>query len=152
MSVASELEKVILKAAIDGTFSQEAVEQYRAVMTENSELKAANESQKKQLSSLRDDLGVLNNRSEVMRNELEGYKAREKELQDRESQAEVLEMTVKYEQKRVEDHRSMVGLIFRNTKLRSQAMTPGFPGFVDAAGMTQYPNYPEKNDLETEET
>lgn len=151
-AITDRLNAIIQDASLEGTLSKRAIDQFQTLLEENTELKEKNESQRKQLSSLRDDLGVLNNRSEVMRNELESYQARESELVDRERQQEVLEMSVKYEQKRVDDHKNMVALVFRNTVLKSNVVLPGRDGFVDQYGTTQYGESSATQPVETEET
>ena len=149
--VQEELERVIQKAAIDGTLSERAVKQFTETLEANSALKAQVSADARQLTELKKEREALAIKSNALGEELKAYQAREKELQDRESQAEVLSMSLKYEQKRVEDHKNMVSLVFRNSLLKKQVMTPGHAGHVDQYGNQQGQEWPTKHDLEEKE-
>lgn len=124
-----KINELILDISKGSSFSSSAMAQFvelqSQVDTQESTLRYLRDERKKQddrvkdlnskITKLEADLGDL-------KHERTGWRARESELQDRESQAEVLSMTVKYEQKRVEDHQNMVGMIFRNTELRKTAI------------------------------
>jgi malate synthase len=147
-----QLDKMIQKAALDGALTEDAVEQFH-------ELVKANESQRKQLSSLRDEMVQKERVLELVQQERNDARTARDALLEKEAkmdealaQDELLQMTVRYEQKRVDDHKSMVGLIFRNTVLKKQAVTPGHAGHVDQYGNVQNQDYPSTHNLEEEET
>ena len=146
-----ELTKLISKAAIDGTLSESAVKQFTGVLEENKDLIHDIEVQNKDLGETQGRMIRAEERVKMLEAECETWAGKEQDLLDRESQAEVLAMTVKYEQKRVEDHKSMVGLIFRNTLLRNQVVVPGHAGTIDQYGSRQGEQYPTTHDVETKE-
>ncbi len=147
-----QLDTMIQKAALDGALTQDAVKQFH-------ELVEANDSQTKQLSSLRDDLGLANKDRDRLKIELGIANtlvkvAAEAELKmiEREKEMTKLELLAEYSAIRVKDHVAMVELIFRNSILRTQMMTPGHPGHVDQYGTVQNQQYETKHDLESKET
>jgi len=144
-----ELGKLIQKAAIDGTLSKSAVEQFTAVLEDNRHLaervnRLDFESKKKGV-----ELTQKTARLSHAEERLKEVDDREKAVAERESEAEVLAMSLKYEQKRVEDHKSMVGLIFRNTVLKKQVMSRN-DSHTDVNGATRS-SYDVKEDLQEEE-
>jgi len=151
MSIEEELGKMIQKAAIDGTLNEKAVEHYNAIIAENKALHTALDEKREDYRQADQERMNLRSALTAVQESVDGFEQREKELAEKESAAEVLAMTVKYEQKRVEDHKEMVGLIFRNTLLKRQAMTPGHHGHVDQYGTTIGAEYATKHDLEEKE-
>ncbi len=139
-----EIENAVQKAGIDGALTKEAVAQFHGVLEECAELKEKNESQAKQLSSVRDDLGKANTRCDNMQKQILIHAEREGNLENREREMTRLELKAKYMEMRVEDHQNMVGLIFRNSVLRKTALgqelvaIPGTPDLVDQYGVRQY--------------
>lgn len=146
-----ELTKLISKAAIDGTLSESAVKQFTDVLKDNVSLKAMLETSEKHREKGEQTLRLVQQERDDARKVRDVLLAKEKDMNERIAQDEVLQVTVKYEQKRVNDHKEMVGLIFRNSLLRSQVMTPGHPGHVDQYGTVQNQGFDSKHDLEATE-
>ena len=144
-----ELSKAIQKAAIDGTLSESAARQFEDTLVENRTLT-------EQLAKSEDqrDKGEKELRERVLRCDkaetcLQEWMGREQDLLSRESQAEVLSMSVEYEKKRVEDHKTMVGLVFRNTLLKKQVMSRN-DSHTEATGAC-HNSYETKENLEESE-
>lgn len=147
-----ELTKLISKAAIDGTLSESAVTQFTQVLEANKTLTEDLQEAEMRRIENEEALKQSDKLFQETHERLSKYLNREKGLAERESAAEVLQMTVKYERKRVEDHKEMVGLIFRNTVLKKQVMTPTEAG----RGLDQYNNplpggYAQRDDVEETE-
>lgn len=143
-----ELTKLISKAAIDGTLSESAVKRFTEVLAANKTLtETLRETERRRIDSAK-DADRFSKDNQKLRDELAGYREREKELSDKESQAEVLAMTVKYEQKRVDDHKEMVGLIFRNAVLKKGVMTPLLPGEPNQYNSCPSGGFAQKDEVE----
>lgn len=147
-----QLDTMIQKAALDGALTQDAVKQFH-------ELVEANDSQKKQLSSLRDDLGLANKDRDRLKTELGIANtlvkvAAEAELKmiEREKEMTKLELLAEYSAIRVTDHKEMVKLIFRNPVTLAQVVTPGHAGHVDQYGSVQNQDFATKHDTTKEDT
>jgi predicted RNase H-like nuclease (RuvC/YqgF family) len=124
-----KIQQILLDLSGEAAFSGEAMKQFL-------ELKGEVDSQEGTIRFLRserekgkDKIGDLNSKITTLEavlgekhHEIEGWHTRESELQDREGQITKLEMTAAYEEKRREDHQEMVGLIFRNTELRTKVL------------------------------
>lgn len=150
--IAKELERMIQKAAIDGTFSQDAVAQFHTIVTERDALKTELATSIDARDALRKERDEARAMRDALQTEVETWAGREQDLLTRESQQDVLQKSLEYEQLRVKDHQHMVQLIFRNPVTRSQVMTPGHAGHVDQYGNHMGQEYPTKHDLESEET
>ena len=144
-----ELTKLISKAAIDGTLSENAVKQFTDVLKENKDLISDIEMQNKQLGEQQGENAKLRRELEAITKMHIGFSEREMALTDRERQHEVLEMSLKYEQKRVDDHKSMVGLIFRNAVMKKGVMT-AIEGMPPGNGMCGTSGYANKDTVEEE--
>ena len=150
--VLDNIERALQQAAIDGALSKEAVAVFHATVKENESLKADRDNLTSRMNKTEAELLEVVSQRDRWKEVTEKWEQREKELLERETEITKLELRAHYHQKRVEDHQKMVALIFRNPVTRSQVMTPGHPGWVDAGGMTQYGEASQKHDLESEET
>jgi len=124
-----KIEQIIRDLSTDASFSGEAMRQFLDLKTEV-------DSQESTIKYLRrqnvekDELATKQSRAikavevalEERNHEIEGWRKRESELVDREQQRTKQEVQLQYESKRVEDHQTMVGLIFRNTELRTRVL------------------------------
>jgi predicted nuclease with TOPRIM domain len=141
------IQKIIEDLAANNSFSAKAMKQFTEMRDELESLESTNNYLRRGKKELEDDLkrieksrDELVNENMDLKSELAHYHTRESELQDRESQAEVLSMTVAYERMRVDDHKNMVGLIFRNTEIRKRVFgqelvaMPGTPDETDQYG------------------
>jgi hypothetical protein len=119
-----KLETVIQQAALDGALTKDAVAQFHSLVKERDALKDANveweeadEKNKKEVRKLVSELEISKALNKV---------AMEAEMLmiEREQKMTTLELTAAHQSKRVEDHVKMVELIFRNSIIRREVMTP----------------------------
>jgi len=144
-----QLDKIIQQAALDGALTQKAVDQFHSIITQNAalETKVASleivvEERRKRISGLEIDVGISKTLVDL------AAKA-EIEMIEREKNITTLELTAEHEKQRVKDHINMFTVVFRNSVLRKEVMTP-----VTAA-FDQYNNrqdgFPAKDTVEEEE-
>ena len=144
MSIEEDLGKMLRKAAIDGTLSETAIDHYDSLIKENRALSESLKEKQEQFrqadterTDLRKALTAEQDRNATM-------EEREVKCAELEKNDEILQLTVKYEKKRVEDHQNMVGMIFRNSVLRRSVLgqelvaIPGTPDTIDQYGNRQY--------------
>ncbi len=141
-----DISKIIQKAALDGALTEGAVKQFN-------EMIEANESQRKQLSSLRDDLAKATKSVDTLRKERDAavairgtFKERIESLDVREKEMTKLEMTAANASARLQDHKEMMALIFKPGEVRREAWK-SIPGF-DEHG---YPNSQTANENSSEQ-
>ena len=148
--VMQAIDKAIQKAALDGALTEDAIEQFHGIIAENGELRALRKSQTQEIVKLKDVLEKVQQERDDARQVRDVLIAKEQDMNEKLAQHEVLEMSLKYEQKRVDDHKSMVGLIFRNAVIKKGVMTA-----IDAAEPNQYNScpsggYAQKDEVEEE--
>ena len=146
-----QLDKIIQQAALDGTLTQKAVDQFHSIITQNAalETKVASlevvvEERRKKISGLEIDVALSKTLVEV------AAKA-EVEMIEREKKMTELELRAEYQLVRVNDHKEMFKTVFRNSVLRKEVMTPTHPSAPDQYG-TRQEGYPNKDTVESEET
>lgn len=132
MSEENHLEKIgeIIKTlSAESSFSADAMRQFM-------ELKDEVDSQERTITYLRGELKerdteITGMKAEIaardahiaeLTDEIVGWTTKSNELEARELEATKLEMTAHFSNLRVEDHQTMVGLIFRNTELRERVL------------------------------
>lgn len=147
-----KLEKIIKQAALDGALTEEAVAQFHTLVKERDALKTANDEWDEEGRKLKRDLKLSQDRVLVLEKECETWAGREQDLLDREHACTKLEVEKECADKRVADHQKMVELIFRNTRLKKQVMTPLAPGHPDQYGTVQGGGYAQEDTVEEEET
>ena len=123
--MASKIDQIIKEFGQDVSFSAEAMQQFLQLKSACDEYEIQNKELRRDLEKDRDMIGDLNSRIRDLEailgerdHEIEGWRARENEFKDREDNCLRHELLSEYNEKRVEDHQHMVGLIFRNTELR----------------------------------
>jgi len=145
-----QLDKIIQQAALDGALTQKAVDQFHAVLTQNTALEKETSQLVKANDQLKIDCSVYEGQRDVARNECEGWAGREQDLLTREAEITKLEMVAEYELQRVKDHQQMFTTVFRNSVIRKEVMTPTHPSAPDQYG-TRQEGYPNKDTVEEEE-
>jgi hypothetical protein len=140
-----EIEKTVQQAAINGTLTKEAVDMFHGILEENAELTEKNESQRKQLSSVRDDLGNANRDLGIANGLVQVAAEAEMAMAEREQKMTVLEMQAKYELARVEDHKEMFKVVFRNLEMRRNVFVAPVPGSPDQYGNRGADSYPTEH-------
>jgi len=134
-----QIQKIIQKAGIDGTLTEEAVGFFNKTIEKLKSLKVELEESKRIYESLNKNFNGKCEQLEKVTAALKAYNDREDELETREKEMLKLELTAQYERERVDDHKEMFNVVFRNIEVRRgvftpYAATPGDPGMG-----TQYP-------------
>jgi hypothetical protein len=144
-----DLDKLIQKAALDGALTQKAVDMFHSVLKENEELRDKCVKLEQTQMRMEEAKKALDSSFAQTSLELGEYHLREQELKDREKKITVLEMQAKYELARVEDHKEMFKVVFRNSVLRKEVMTPA-SSHTEATGAS-HSTFSDKNTVEEEE-
>ena len=149
--VAQQLEKIILKAGIDGALTEDAVAQFNALVKERDALKTSLAHEEKVRKEEADKAMRYHEQLAAANEMLSNWATREEELKDRESKVTELEIRKECSDLRVADHQEMFRIVFRNAIVRKEVMTP-----IDAAEPNQYNScpsggYAQKDEVEEEE-
>jgi hypothetical protein len=144
-----DLDRLIQKAALDGALTQKAVDMFHSVLKENEELRDKCVKLEQTQMRMEEAKKALDSSFAQTSLELGEYHLREQELKDREKKITVLEMQAKYELARVEDHKEMFKVVFRNSVLRKEVMTPA-SSHTEATGAS-HSTFSDKNTVEEEE-
>lgn len=147
----TKINEIIQAAALDGTLTRSAIAQFEELITENTTLVDHNQELEAALDVRKTDLIALEKRVARQNDDLSIYEKRLATIDEREQKMTTLELTAKHESKRVEDHKAMVELIFRNSILRREVMTPLAPSSISDNGMTSPQGYAQKDTVETKE-
>ncbi len=144
-----ELDRLIQQAALDGALTQDAVAQFHAVFTKCDaqtdridELEKANANVKEERHKLSIDLGIAQG---LVNLAAEAQVA----LIERESKCLKLELSAKYQEMRVEDHKEMFTTVFRNSVLRKEVLGQN-ENYTEVSGAS-HSSYPTKETVEEEE-
>jgi len=146
----NEIDKIIQKAALDGVLTKGAVTQFNELIHERDALAKTVDEQKialeKEIAGTKELLAKLSTYSDM-----------EQQLITREASVEEEELThrdrriqLECAELRVKDHKEMVSLVFRNTVLKKQVVTPG-SATIDQYG-TRNSEFPDTTPVEEEET
>lgn len=125
----AKISQIIKDLSTEASFSAEAMRQFMELRDECSSQESTIRYLRRQ-NEEKDELATKQSRAikslegaiEALETERESFRKRESELLDREDQRTKQEVELVYEKKRVEDHQNMVGLIFRNTELRTKVL------------------------------
>ena len=145
-----QLDKMIQKAALDGALTQDAVGQFHSLVKQC-------DAQAEELRSLQKVNTELIDKRDKLAGELTVSKTlnevavkAELEMIEREKNITTLELTAEHHKQRVKDHQDMFSIVFRNSVLRREVMTPIAPTNMDQ-GMQGQSGYAERNTVEEEE-
>jgi chromosome segregation ATPase len=123
-----KIQQILLDLSGEAAFSGEAMKQFLELKGEVDSqestinfLRSEREKDKDKVGDLNSNVRSLEGHIEALETERESFRKRESELLDREGQMTRIEVELACERQRVEDHQSMVGLIFRNTELRKKS-------------------------------
>lgn len=142
--VMKAIDTAIQKAALDGALTQDAIEQFQGILTENGELRALRTSNAKQITELKEELEETKKRLLTADNELMGWNGREQDLLTREQECMEKEVRAECATQRVADHQRMMEVIFKPAGIRKELWS-SIPGF-DEHG---YPNASTGNQNES---
>ena len=147
-----QLDNMIQKAALDGALTQDAVRHFHELVEANGTLTEELRDTEKERIRLVTECEKLREDLKVTRGLVKMAMEAEVAMIERELKMTTLELTAKHEAKRVEDHKEMVKLIFRNTTVRKEVMTPlrGSEG-VDQYGTQMAGGYASKDIIEEED-
>ena len=144
-----KLEKIIQQAALDGALTEDAVAQFHTLVQERNALKEANIEWEENDKKTKKEIETLSKQYSEMHSQVGVFNARIDELEKREKECHELEIRKECAEERVKDHKEMFKLVFRNSVLRREVMSPSYD-FQEPSG-TQRSSYPVKNDVEEEE-
>lgn len=145
------LETLIQKAAIDGALTADAVAQFHSLVKERDALKTDNRRLDDLNTELEEKVNHFNQRVTAAETCAQEWAGREQDLMDREGKCTELEIRKECAETRVDDHKNMIGLIFRNAVLKKGVMTPLAGLKADQYGSSHAP-FAQKDDVEEEET
>ena len=148
--LAKDLEKIILRAGIDGALTEDAVAQFHALVKQRDALDLDNKRLDDANTELTERISDVSERYNKISTRSQEWATREQELKDRESKCTELEIRKECADLRVTDHQKMVELVFRNTVLKKQMVTPG-SATIDQYG-TRNTDYPDTTPVEEEDT
>lgn len=129
----------------------EAAESLRTVFTKNEELDTELTSLRAELRALKDEYNTLQSRWEMDLEALKQYRAREEELLRREHSADLLQLKVEMHAMRVDDHKEMMHVVFRNQELKREVMKSGSTPLSENGFITQHPFNETQTTKETTE-
>lgn len=159
--ILEDLEKIILKAGIEGALTEDAVAQFHSLVKERDALKDGLENESRMRAEEAEKATRYHSDLSGANQKLDEWATREKELKDREDCCLRLEIEKGCADKRVEDHIGMVKLVLRNDVVRKtsfgQELThqPGSPEMKDQYGNVQQYHTPagfEATPVKKEET
>jgi len=123
----AKISEIIKDLSTEASFSAEAMRQFMELRDECSSqestiryLRKHNTEKDEEIAKHKVEIRGLEGQVESMEHERDGWRKREGELIDREKQITKMEVTMACDRQRVEDHQNMVGLVFRNTELRTK--------------------------------
>lgn len=123
MALQDELLKLIQKASIEGTLTPAAVDYTKKLIEENASLTAKLDQHAQRISELTKQHGALADENRALTAAAADVAKREQAVATREKEITKLEMTAANEAKRVEDHKAMFSLVFRNLEMRRNVFT-----------------------------
>jgi uncharacterized coiled-coil DUF342 family protein len=146
-----QLDTLIQKAALDGALTKTAVAQFHALVTQHDAVIEELTNLKEAHENVVTNRDALSQKLQEAQTCAEEWAGREQDLMDREGKCTELEIRKECAETRVEDHKSMVGLIFRNAVMKKGVMTP-LPGLKADQYGTSHAPFAQKDDVEEEET
>ncbi len=145
--VEAKIGQIIKDFSTESSFTAEAMKQFMELKAMVGEYEVQIKELHRDLERDKDKIGDLNSKIKTLEgvlgerdHEVEGWRARESELLEREVEMTRIEVTLACEKQRVEDHQSMVGLIFRNSEIRKVTLgqelshQPGSPEMKNEYG------------------
>jgi len=125
---------------MENTLSPAAVVDYNKAIEQVSNLSEELEQARKNSSELGKTLNESIREYKELEDEVAQCKLRETNLQKREAEITKLELTSEYEQRRVQDHKDMFGIVFRNTEVRKKVLD-----IEDRSDVDEHGNWVNKN-------
>ena len=145
-----EIDKIIQKAALDGVLTSGAVKQFNELILERDALAKTVDAQKITLKSKEDECNHLQESLATYREMEQTLCTREASVEEEEKEHRDRKVRLECADLRVADHKEMVALVFRNTVLKKQVVTPG-SATIDQYG-TRNSEFPDTTPVEEEET
>ena len=147
-----DIDRIIKQAALEGTLTEDAIGYYNGLIKLAEEKKAECKALTERVERLDAERAALAGEKAQLQTAVHEWATRETELKDREEKVLRKEIEAEFNEKRVADHKEMFKVVFRNSVLRKEVMTP-----VDQPEPNQYNScppagYPQKDTVEEEET
>lgn len=150
-TIANDIQELILKAAGDKIFTADALERMQAIARESIKLETELEEERKDHADLKVDHGILLARQAKFDEKKKGLDVREDLLSEREKGADLLKAAVESESMRVQDHKEMVGLIFRNAEFKRSMFGSTAPHWDDPTNYGSPKTVPVSEDVTTKQ-
>lgn len=120
MDLRNRLNELMRQASNEATLSPDALSELYIIAEESTTLLQEIQTRVTNAEELQIEVNNLNGKLSEALLDLMGVADRELKVAAREIKQDVLENSIKFEQLRVQDHKDMVGLIFRNTEIRRE--------------------------------
>ena len=146
-----DLDKLIQKAALDGALTQNAVDQFHALVQQcDAQAIELRELQKvnTEIIEKRDE---LSRKFKIMLDDATELSTRAAAIEDDENNHRDRKVKLECAELRVKDHKEMFTTVFRNSVLRKEVMTPVEGLKADQYGTSHSP-YAQKDSVEEEDT
>lgn len=135
------IKRVLDKAGIDGTLTDNAAEYFNDALKQNKEMKSKIIKLEGDVASRSERIKDVERENEQVLTQNNVWLARESELKTREEEMLKLELVAEYEAERVKDHKEMFKIVFKNLETRRNVFTPYTATPGDPPGSsTQYPS------------
>jgi uncharacterized protein (DUF342 family) len=144
----------VLQSAIQGVLTEkalsaEAIEAVKVLIEENKGLKEQAATMMENFDALQDQCRSLRDVNLELVSRESAVSARELAVRVRENKADLLDLTVEYERKRLEDIKQVVSLVFKNSSLKKQVFS-NVPVAVPTSGYTTSLNGSSTETIEEE--
>jgi len=116
MTIEIKMNEVLKDVVQDAALTTEMLENIRQLIADNETMEKLNKSLNDDNNKLSMDLKSATDRARVLVTQNYVFMDREEQLQKRELKADLIDMYAEHQKQRVEDHKEMVALIFRNTR------------------------------------
>ena len=151
MSLSTDIQKLVEMEQIKGQLNPEVLQRVLDLQRTASDLEAKREQAAKELAAATVSNKKLADELAIASAKIDEIARRENECAKREAHITTLELTAKHEAQRVQDHRSMFELVFRNIETRRNVFTavPGLPASEGTYQSTVYPAVAENTQRES---
>lgn len=145
-----EIDKIIQKAALDGVLTTGAVKQFSEMILERDALLKTTDAQKLDLAKKEGAIKELTDRLNIHIEQGQSLCTREAAVEEEENEHRDRLVMLKCANLRVDDHKEMFRVVFRNTVVREEVMTRN-ESHTESSGAS-HSSFENKDTLEKEET
>ena len=144
-----EIDNIIQKAALDGVLTSGAVKQFNELILERDALLKTTEEQKKEIEKRTAAEAELTKRLNIHIEQGQTLMTREAAVEETENEHRDRLVMLKCANLRVDDHKEMFSVVFRNSVLRKEVMTRN-DSHTESSGAS-HSSFENKDTLEEEE-